>query len=46
MVLGPGLINTMGVQTDLSGSTAKTVIDITPRDFDFTDSDAATFLVR
>ncbi len=46
VVLGPGLINSMGVQTDFSGSTAKTIIDITPRDFDFTDEDAGIFLVR
>ena len=46
VVLGPGLINSMGVQTDFSGSTAKAVVDITPRDFDFTDEDAGIFLVR
>lgn len=46
VIMGEGLINSMGIQTDFQGITAHAIVDYSVRNFDFDDEDAGVFLVR
>jgi hypothetical protein len=46
VILGEGLRNSMGVETDHYGTTAVTFVDHTARNFDFTREEVGIFLVR